>query len=390
LRLPPFGPHTREFAVLPLGSADGVARALLVETSQSTPLASSPHQAHILDQISPLGGGFMYVYDLDLRRTVYANEQLLTLMRLPPGGSISLEELLGRIHADDLGRFAEHVAAFDMLGDHDITRLEFQIKNADGIWRWVDNHVRVCRRRRNGKVQRVVGLAADITERRHMAQILANTVSTLARAEETERRRIARELHDSTAQHLVAIDLGIASIARRLLREADAAAQTLMDDLRASLAAAHREIRTFSYLLHPPQLDRHGLAATMRQFVQGFEARTGLAMSFSAEGDLSDIRNEHQLAIFRILQESLMNVHRHADAKFVSVTLHRDDATLTLDVQDDGHGLVPGKQGDSAGVGIMGMRARAETLGGRLSLLSSANGFRVRATIPLRRGVLPG
>src|SRR5687768_7791370 len=156
LRLPPFGNHTRDYAVCPLESRDGVTQVLLIETLPNPPLTSTPHQAQVLDQLSPLGGGFIYVYDVALKRTVYANEHLLSLMGLSTGGSVALEGFLGRVHPDDVCRFAEHVVSFEDLNDHDVARLEFQMKNEEGSWRWIDNHVRVCRRKRNGKVRRVV------------------------------------------------------------------------------------------------------------------------------------------------------------------------------------------------------------------------------------------
>jgi signal transduction histidine kinase len=226
-----------------------------------------------------------------------------------------------------------------------------------------------------------VGLAADVTEWREMVRIIADTVQTLVMAEDVERRRIARELHDGTAQHLVAIDLGIASLERRLPPDAEA---HILADLRSSLAAAHREIRTFSYLLHPPELERSGLEETMRQFVHGFEARTGIKVNIAINGVISDLGSERDLTLFRVLQEALMNVHRHADANTATVRLQRERNSVTLEVLDDGHGYVAdSKHSASTGVGVMGMKARVTKLGGRLLLFSSAEGFCVRAQLPL-------
>jgi signal transduction histidine kinase len=383
----PNGGCQREFAVLPLVSGSNIAHALLVETKGSPQDPEKPvNQAQVLDQLSPLGDGFIYVYDVELNRTIYANDHMLTLLDLKEGQPVDLETLIERTHPDDKHKFIQHVISFNFLKDRDVARLEFRMRDTRGQWRWVDNHVRVCRRRADGTTWRVVGLAADVTERRELTQTLANTVQSLTHAEEIERQRIARELHDSTAQHLVAIDLAIGSLERRLQPDIDDEAQLLIADLRSSLAAAHREIRTFSYLLHPPELERRGLEETVRQFVHGFELRTGLVLTVAVEGDISDLGNDRELALFRVLQESLMNVHRHAEAKSVRITLRRDEGAVTLDVQDDGHGLLPDTRvAPQPGVGIAGMRARIARLGGRLSLFSSGAGFRVRARVPMGR-----
>lgn len=214
----------------------------------------------------------------------------------------------------------------------------------------------------------------------------ADSVAVL-RAELEERRRIARELHDSMAQHLVIIDLTLS----RMQREAgDALPSDAVEDIRNALRVAHGEVRTFSYLLHPPDLERLGLAGAMGKFAAGFGVRTGLEVNLRID-PLPVLDALSGLTLFRIAQEALMNVHRHAHAAQVDVSLHIVDGEVVLEVADDGIGAEPGQIeqiliNGAAGVGIPGMKGRLEQLDGRLHLDGGPDGFRLSASLPVRPG----
>ena len=198
-----------------------------------------------------------------------------------------------------------------------------------------------------------------------------------------ERRRIGRELHDSTAQHLVAIDLSLGMLERRgLFSGADL---PILRDIRTSLGAAHQEVRNFAYMLHPPKLKHRGLEATLRAFATGFARRAGLEIDMEVTGLRRALPAPLEFAFFRITQEGLMNVHRHAQARHVALRLHQEPEEVWLEVEDDGIGFSPRGapvEADS-GVGLSGMRARMRQLGGQLLLASGDSGVRLRASAPV-------
>lgn len=211
--------------------------------------------------------------------------------------------------------------------------------------------------------------------------------AAVMQAELDERRRIAREVHDAMAQHLVVIDLTLS----RIQREAgDALPPNAVEEIKDALRAAHSEVRTFSYLLHPPDLERFGLTTAVEKFATGFAARTGLIMTLAIE-DLPALDAVSSLTLFRVAQEALMNVHRHARAAHVDIRLHIVAGEVELEVADDGVGASPEHlehvlTHGAAGVGISGMKARLEQLDGRLRLEVLPRGLRLRATLPVRPG----
>jgi PAS domain S-box-containing protein len=209
------------------------------------------------------------------------------------------------------------------------------------------------------------------------------TAERLLRSQEEERRRIGAELHDSTTQHLTAAGLGLTQIQLLVPDDPDLAA--VLERTAASLTEAQREIRAFSYLLFPPSLDRDGLASTLRHFIQGFARRAGLNLVCKVDDAADGAAPPVQRAIFRVVQEALTNVHRHARATRVSVTIQVDGANLKLRIIDDGIG-VPETNDDAVpepGVGIRSMQGRVRQLGGDISLTGSRRGTTVRISIPL-------
>ncbi len=203
-------------------------------------------------------------------------------------------------------------------------------------------------------------------------------------AQEEERHRIAIELHDSTSQHLVAVSLGLARL-RRFVRTGRAE-RRLLEEMSQTLQAAIREIRTFSYLMNPPQLERDGLEATARRFVAGFETRIGVATSFAVTGrpDVASAAVQHTL--FRVLQEALSSVYRLANATHVDVALARRGGWAQLTITDDGPAGADAEEQllrVPVGVGIAGMHAPVAQLGGTLSVDHGPDGSRVTVRLPV-------
>jgi signal transduction histidine kinase len=204
--------------------------------------------------------------------------------------------------------------------------------------------------------------------------------------QEEERQRIARELHDSTAQHLVAANLGLAGLERTVV--ATPASRSAFAEIESLLTEALRELRIFTYLLHPPNLAHDGLQATLRDFAEGFAGRTGLVARIRIPEEVDDLPLELQRAILRVVQEALTNVHRHAGASRVSVIARIMSKRLIIRIRDNGRGMGGSARPDGPirlGVGVTGMRARLEQFGGSLKIRTSRGGTCVVAMIPMAR-----
>jgi len=207
----------------------------------------------------------------------------------------------------------------------------------------------------------------------------------LFQAREDERKRIGRELHDSTSQLLVGLKICL----MRLREVGDRSkASGIVDEMDEILLDIDQEIRSISFLLHPPRLQGRGLAEAVRYMARGFARRTGLEVKVDVEGDLPARNPEVEAALYRLAQEALANVYRHAAATLVKVRLvARRGSVVHLLIEDDGSG-----SGSAAlapiepGVGIEGMSARVAELGGRFSFRRAGNGCRLVASIPTSPG----
>lgn len=248
------------------------------------------------------------------------------------------------------------------------------------------NHIRRFQVRATRREHQDSGIVVvtheEITEVAQMQAALQSANARLIDIQDEERRTIASELHDSTSQHLVAIGLGLSRLGRESPSDAGKA---ILAELRQSLAEAQREIRSFSYLLHAPDISAKGLVPSVRSFVDGYAARTGLQVSFEATNVAHKLPMAAQHALFRVIQEALANVHRHAAARNVQVVLQYEDDHFVVEVKDDGKGLSPrARAGADVGVGIPGMRARVAQMGGVLEVESDDTGTLVRARVAAR------
>jgi two-component system NarL family sensor kinase len=204
--------------------------------------------------------------------------------------------------------------------------------------------------------------------------------------QEEERQCIARELHDSTAQHLVAMSFGLMRIGNDV--KGNPTASKACMEMEVLLDQALKELRIFTYLLHPPNLATEGLKATLRDFVDGFSSRTNLNADVKVPDGIDDLPFELQRSLLRVVQEALANINRHAHASSISLTARLGSRRLSLRIRDDGRGvqnLVSGTRGERQrmGVGIPGMRARLQQFGGDLKIRSGPDGTTVLATVPL-------
>jgi PAS domain S-box-containing protein len=201
----------------------------------------------------------------------------------------------------------------------------------------------------------------------------------LIRAQDDERRRIARELHDSTGQVLAALSM----ILSQMQKDTSPTNARRFEECRELIASASGEIRNLSYLLHPPLIDEVGLASAVAEYVQGFQKRSGLTVQFEIAGDVGRLDGNREITLFRIIQESLGNIHRHSGSSTAAVKIFCMENDIVLEIRDQGRGLPTASDGQSnAGVGIRGMRERLRPFGGVLRITSDASGALVRVVLP--------
>jgi signal transduction histidine kinase len=220
---------------------------------------------------------------------------------------------------------------------------------------------------------------------------LQNLSQQLLRVQDEERRRVARDLHDSTGQTLTALKISVALLHRKLQndkRTCDelSGIERLVDD-------ALREIRTTSYLLHPPMLDESGFISAAQWYVEGFAKRSGMKVRMDFAPEVQRLPDTIEIVLFRVLQESLTNVHRHSGASQADVCFRREADSATLEVRDYGRGMPKewftgmSPLVQESGVGLAGMRERLNELKGELEIEPADPGTRLRAIVPLFAGM---
>jgi two-component system, NarL family, sensor kinase len=216
----------------------------------------------------------------------------------------------------------------------------------------------------------------------------------LLKVQDEERRKLSRDLHDSTGQTLAALKMSVLLLQQHC--KAHPPQMTLAYEVAQLADQAIEEIRTLSYLLHPPLLDEIGFACAAEWYIEGFAKRSGLSVSHDLATDHERLPMNMETALFRVLQESLTNVHRHSGATKVHIHFSRQVEQIILDVRDDGCGIPAERLNQlreasaETGVGLAGMRERMNELNGRLELESDGKGTTIRAIVPLLAMSRPG
>jgi signal transduction histidine kinase len=235
----------------------------------------------------------------------------------------------------------------------------------------------------------VVMAHENVTEikQAHVAQ--KQLTALLLRAQDDERRRIARDLHDVTVQNVVAIKGNLNRIQKLSHHVDENIEEKLKESLRLTDQVIH-ELRTVSYLLHPPLLDELGLIPALQWFIRGFNERSEIQLNLVIKGEIARLPSDVETALFRVTQESIANIHRHSGSSDGTVTVTYEQSTVIVQIADHGRGFSGPWQDRvdgtfAPGVGIMGMRQRLEELGGQLDIDSSRQGTTVTARIFIRK-----
>jgi PAS domain S-box-containing protein len=229
----------------------------------------------------------------------------------------------------------------------------------------------------------------ELEERNSEVLEQAQTVQALSRnlmhVQDEERRHIARELHDSAGQTLTVLGITLASLAQ-ITTKTEPQIVAKIAEAQATVQQLTQEIRTASYLLHPPLLDETGLAAALQWYVDGVAERSGLSVTLTLPEGLQRFSRDAELAIFRVVQECLTNIHRHSGSKSAAIDVSLSDGNILVEVKDRGKGMSAEKlseiQSNASGVGIRGMSERVRQLGGRISIYSDNSGTTVSVSLP--------
>jgi signal transduction histidine kinase len=235
---------------------------------------------------------------------------------------------------------------------------------------------------------------AELEERNREVLTRAEQVRELSwqvlRIQDEERRHIARELHDSAGQNLAVLGMNLATIAQKAKKRAPEMSESV-DQAIEMVQELNKEIRTTSYLLHPPLLDENGLPAALSWYIRGLSERSGLDTAFSISEQFGRLPRDLELVIFRLVQECLTNIHRHSGSKTANIQIHRDSERILIEVRDQGKGIPRDRLAQIeygiSGVGIRGMRERLRQFQGELILDSVGPGTTVVVTIPVRKDV---
>jgi PAS domain S-box-containing protein len=223
----------------------------------------------------------------------------------------------------------------------------------------------------------------DLTERMESEIRLRQLSAHLVHSQDQERRRIARQLHETTVQSLIALKMNLARISRSNVPKEKGMDAVLFESF-ALTEQCLQEIRTLSHLLHPPLMDEVGLLSALRWYVLGFGERSGISVTLDAPSEIERLPHEMEAAVFRIAQEALTNIHCHSGSPTAKVRIVRNPDNILLEVEDKGRGMDPAIAAQGAGVGIAGMRERINQLGGNLEIQSSSRGTKVTAVLPIR------
>ena len=238
----------------------------------------------------------------------------------------------------------------------------------------------------------VTSAIRDITERKRAEESLRLLSGQLLQLQDQERRRIARELHDSAGQILAALGMNLSLAQCEDGNIAPRAAKAIQESV-GLVQELSRELRTISHLLHPPLLDEVGLSSALRSYLDGFTERSKISVELEIPEDLGRLQQDLETAIFRVVQECLTNIHRHSESPVARIRISRSESEVSLEVEDRGKGIPQEKQeamgsGGTPGVGIRGMRERLRQLGGSLEIRSGGSGTVVAARLPVARDSL--
>lgn len=325
----------------------------------------------------------------------------------------STTEWLARVHPDDRAKMRRAIS--EAKRSKGPLEIEYRVVHSDGNTEWTLSRA-VPLLNPDGEVTEWFGASTDVTARRQAEENyrkLAETLDVEVRArtkelevrnaevssqadqlrdlsqrllqmQDDERRHIARELHDSAGQTLTVLGMNLAKLAGDIDRLSPQLTQQVAET-EELVQQLQKEIRTTSYLLHPPLLDENGLSSALNWYIEGLEERSGLQVRLDIPDDFGRVPREIELVIFRLVQEGLTNIHRHSGASTARIRVMREGERICVGVEDNGKGMPPDRLAEvqtGGGVGIRGIRERVRKFRGKMTIDSDASGTKIAVEIP--------
>lgn len=360
--------------------ASKVARDITAQKQGERALRESEQRVRVITDASPI---MVWMAGTD-KLCYYFNKGWLDFT----GRSLEQESGNGwaeNLHPEDVDRCLQiYVSNFDARHPFE---MEYRMRHHTGQYRWILDRG-VPRYAPDGTFEGYVGGCLDIHDQKEAAEKVRGADETLRlmKVQDEERRRIARELHDSAGQTLTVLGLSLAHLVERAQVSAPELAKE-GKEIEGVVQQLHREIRTTSYLLHPPLLDECGLASAVKMYVEGLAERSDVAITLDVADNVGRLPNDMELAIFRLVQECLTNIHRHSGSKTALIRVAREGESVRTEVRDQGKGISSERlleiQSHGAGVGIRGIRERIRQLHGEVKIESNGSGTSVIVSIPM-------
>jgi PAS domain S-box-containing protein len=360
--------------------ASKVARDITAQKQAERALRESEQRFRVITDASPI---MVWMSGTD-KLCYYFNKGWLDFV----GRTLEQESGNGwaeNLHPEDFERCLQiYVGNFEARRPFE---MEYRMRHHTGQYRWILDRG-VPRYAPDGTFEGYVGACLDIHDQKEAAEKvrIANEMTRLMRAQDAERRRIARELHDSAGQTLTVLGLSVAQLVER----AQVIAPELAEEgkeIEEVVQQLHREIRTTSYLLHPPLLDECGLASALNMYVEGLAERSHVAITLDVAANVGRLPSDMELAIFRLVQECLTNIHRHSGSETALIRVTREGESVRTEVRDHGKGISPERlldiQSHGSGVGLSGIRERIRQFHGEMKIESNSSGTSVIVSIPM-------
>ena len=339
--------------------------------------AALEENKRLLERVADTMPGMLFVYDVVERRNIYTNRQIPALLGY---SEHEFEGLTGNMetlfHSDDLTELAFHRALLNDLAEGKVLELVYRMRHKSGYWLWFEAHETVFVRSEDGAARQIIGIATDITQRKAAQEELQRASARLLTFKDEERRKIARELHDVTAQNLFAMTLHL-----ECLRHPETFSQTDPERILAECQVlgerSLQEVRTLSYMLHPPALDQVGFVSTLRWYVDRFAKHNGICIELDIDEGIERLTLEVETALFRLVHERLADILQQAGDGKTVVRVKKASNEVVLEIAYNSpasrvfHPMAQGTE--SIGFGV-GMLQQFHQFGGHIELKSINSG----------------
>ena len=327
--------------------------------------------------------GKMYAYEWDIATdTIIRSPEYVNILGFSDAPKqLTRHQILDRVHSDDRALLIGSVDKVTPANPSN--QISYRFLRPDGALIWLETRGRAFFDAHGGLV-RMIGMVADITERKLAEEALAKMSRKLIEAQEEERKRIARDVHDDYSQRLAMLAIDVESLTEKIGDLSEGTKQELLDFHRR-ISELGADMHSLSHQLHSSTLENLGLVAGVKAFCEEFAVTEQVQVEFAPENVPRSIPGEVALCLFRVVQEALRNVKRHSGASKANVRIECSGGNLHLTVYDEGKGFDAGNHPTSSGIGIWSMQERVRLLGGRFELQSHLKqGTRIQAWLPFK------